>query len=127
MGRLLQKYKELNDTFNDIGKKLHKNKSLKMTKQFNMDIVKILVDAIIASGKKFNDVPKESIYLYLEKANINRTKWQGIYDTLATNFKESVPIVKKIEKNESHTHSKTELKQRQPRKSIFSEIKKITT
>ncbi len=123
MAQMLKRYRELNETLNDI----HKNKSLKMQKNNNMDIVKILVDAIIASGKKFSDVPKESIYLYLEKANINRSKWQSIYDILATNFKESVPIVKKIEKNESHTHSKTELKQRQPRKSIFSEIKKITT
>ena len=93
-------------------------------KNKNMDIVNILVDAVVASGKKFNEIPKESIFAYLDKAGIGKSKWQGIYDTLASNFKETVPIVKKIE--QSHTQSKTDLKQRQPRKSIFSEIKKIT-
>jgi hypothetical protein len=100
-------------------KEKEKNKNMK-----NMDIVNILLDAVVASGKKFGEIPKESIFTYLEKAGINRSKWQGIYDNLASNFKETVPIVKKVE--QSHTHSKTELKQRQPRKSIFSEIKKIT-
>ena len=99
-----------------VKKKEEKNK--------NMDIVNILLDAVVASGKKFGEIPKESIFAYLEKAGINRSKWQVIYDNLASNFKETVPIVKKVE--QSHTHSKTELKQRQPRKSIFSEIKKIT-
>jgi hypothetical protein len=93
-------------------------------KNKNMDIVNILVDAVVASGKKFNEIPKESIFAYLDKAGIGKSKWQSTYDTLASNFKETIPIVKKIE--QSHPQSRNELKQRQPRKSIFSEIKKIT-
>jgi hypothetical protein len=93
-------------------------------KNKNMDIINILLDAVVASGKKFGEIPKESIFAYLDKAGIGKSKWQSTYDTLASNFKETVPIVKKIE--QSHPQSRNELKQRQPRKSIFSEIKKIT-
>lgn len=103
----------------------YNNLFIEQNKNKNMDIVNILVDAVVASGKKFGEIPKESIFAYLDKANINKSKWQGIYDTLSSNFKETVPIVKKIE--QSHPQSRNELKQRQPRKSIFSEIKKITT
>jgi hypothetical protein len=97
---------------------------IEQNKNKNMDIINILVDAVVASGKKFNEIPKESIFAYLNKAGINKSKWQSTYDTLASNFKETIPIVKKIE--QSHPQSRNELKQRQPRKSIFSEIKKIT-
>ena len=102
-------------------------------KNKNMDIVKILVDAVVASGKKFGEIPKESIYAYLDKAGINKSKWQGIYDTLASNFKETKTTVKVIEDNRpksvvdyTKVSTQNDVKQRQPRKSIFSEIKKIT-
>ena len=102
-------------------------------KNKNMDIVKILVDAVVASGKKFGEIPKESIYAYLDKAGINKSKWQSIYDTLASNFKETKPTVKVVEDNRpksvvdyTKVSTQNDVKQRQPRKSIFSEIKKIT-
>lgn len=112
------------DLYTDMKKK-EKNK--------NMDIVNILVDAVVASGKKFGEIPKESILAYLDKAGINKSKWQGIYDTLASNFKEKSATVKVIEDNRpknivDYTKKSTQndVKERQPRKSIFSEIKKIT-
>ena len=108
-----------------VAKEQEKNK--------NMDIVNILVDAVVASGKKFGEIPKESIYAYLDKAGINKSKWQGIYDTLASNFKETKTTVKVIEDNRpksvvdyTKVSTQNDVKQRQPRKSIFSEIKKIT-
>ena len=109
-----------------VAKEQEKNK--------NMDIVNILVDAVVASGKKFGEIPKESIFAYLDKAGINKSKWQGIYDTLASNFKETKPTVKVVEDNRpksvvdyTKVSTQNDVKQRQPRKSIFSEIKKITT
>jgi len=105
---------------------------IEQEKQKNMDIVNILVDAVVASGKKFNEIPKESIFAYLDKAGIGKSKWQGIYDTLASNFKETKPTVKVVEDNRPKniidytTSTQNDVKQRQPRKSIFSEIKKIT-
>lgn len=116
LGQSRDLYKQMKERMNEQMTEKEKNK--------NMDIINILVDAVVASGKKFNEIPKESIFAYLDKAGIGKSKWQSTYDTLASNFKETVPIVKKIE--QSHTQSKTDLKQRQPRKSIFSEIKKIT-
>jgi hypothetical protein len=102
-------------------------------KNKNMDIVNILVDAVVASGKKFGEIPKESIFAYLDKAGINRSKWQSIYDTLASNFKETKPTVKVVEDNRpknivdyTKVSTQNDVKLRQPRKSIFSEIKKIT-
>jgi len=98
-----------------------------------MDIVNILVDAVVASGKKFSEIPKESIYAYLDKAGIGKSKWQGIYDTLASNFKETKATVKVVEDNRPKSvidytaeSKQNDVKVRQPRKSIFSEIKKIT-
>jgi hypothetical protein len=99
-------------------------------KQENMDIVKILVDAVIASGKKFNEIPKESIFSYLNKAGISKSKWDSIYNTLSMQFNETKTTVKVVEdksfKPEVRNTSTGDIKQRQPRKSIFSEIKKIT-
>ena len=100
-------------------------------KQKNMDIIKILMDAVVASGKKFSEIPKESIFVYLDKAGINKSKWQSIYDTLASNFKETKPTVKVVENQKNvvdytKLSTQNDVKQRQPRKSIFSEIKKIT-
>lgn len=98
-------------------------------KQENMDIVNILIDAVIASGKKFSEIPKESIFAYLDKAGISKSKWNDIYKTLSMQFNETKATVKVVEDKtfKPETKSSTvDVKQRQPRKSIFSEIKKIT-
>ena len=109
----------------------YKEKEIK--KQKNMDIVQILIDAVIASGKKFNEIPKESIFAYLDKAGIGKSKWQGIYDTLASNFKEKKATVNVVEDNRpksvvdfTKASTQNDVKVRQPRKSIFSVIKKLT-
>ena len=130
MARMIKKY--------DLGQSRDLYKQMKeqikeKEKNKNMDIINILVDAVVASGKKFNEIPKESIFAYLNKAGINRSKWQSIYDTLASNFKETKPTVKVVEDNRpksvvdyTKVSTQNDVKLRQPRKSIFSEIKKIT-
>lgn len=101
-------------------------------KNKNMDIVNILVDAVVASGKKFSEIPKESIYAYLDKAGIGKSKWQGIYDTLAGNFKENKTTVKVEDRTPKNivdyteNSSRNDVMKREPRKTIFSEIKKLT-
>jgi hypothetical protein len=102
-------------------------------KNKNMDIINILLDAIVASGKKFSEIPKESVYAYLEKAGINKSKWQGIYETLAGKFKENKATVKVVEDRTpkniidyTENSSRNDVMTRVPRKTIFSEIKKLT-
>ena len=94
MARMMKKYEDLANNSRDLYKEMKRNEKNK-----NMDIVNILVDAVVASGKKFGEIPKESIFAYLDKAGINRSKWQGIYDTLASNFKQTKPTVKVVEDN----------------------------
>jgi hypothetical protein len=102
-------------------------------KNKNMDIINILLDAVVASGKKFSEIPKESIFAYLDKAGINRGKWQSIYETLAGKFKENKATVKVVEDRTpknivdyTENSSRNDVMKREPRKSIFSEIKKLT-
>lgn len=102
-------------------------------KNKNMDIINILLDAVVASGKKFGEIPKESIFAYLDKAGINRSKWQDIYDTLAGKFKETKATVKSVEDRTpknivdyTENSSRNDVMTRVPRKTIFSEIKKLT-
>lgn len=102
-------------------------------KNKNMDIINILLDAVVASGKKFGEIPKESIFAYLDKAGINRSKWQDIYDTLAGKFKETKATVKAVEDRTpknivdyTENSSRNDVMTRIPRKTIFSEIKKLT-
>ena len=108
-----------------VKKKEEKNK--------NMDIINILLDAVVASGKKFSEIPKESVYAYLEKAGINKSKWQGIYETLAGKFKENKATVRVVEDRTpknivdyTENSSRNDVMTRVPRKTIFSEIKKLT-
>jgi hypothetical protein len=98
-----------------------------------MNIINILLDAVVASGKNFSEIPKQSVYSYLEKAGIDKTKWLGIYETLAGKFKESNVSVKVVEDRTpknivdyTEKSSSNDVMRREPRKSIFSEIKKIT-
>ena len=38
-----------------------------------------LVDAITASGKKFVDVSKDSIYAFLDREGVSKKSWESIY------------------------------------------------
>ena len=128
MAGMMKKYEDLANNSRDLYKEMKRNEKNK-----NMDIVNILLDAVVASGKKFGEIPKESVYAYLEKAGINRSKWQNIYETLAGNFKETKTTVKVVEDRTpknivdyTENSSRNDVMKRIPRKTIFSEIKKLT-
>jgi len=93
----------------------------------NLSIEKILAatnDAILASGKKFHDIPRESIEGFLANSGIPMDQIKKIYKIL-----KDENTVKSPSQVESAIYTPSDLhyseKVRQPRKSVFSEIKKI--
>ena len=100
-----------------------------------------LVEAVQASGKKFTEISKESIFAFLDRQGESRNTWESTYQKLNEVFNnsksksnsrsssgnagvKSVPIsmASVVDYNDT---SHNDVKVRQPRKSIFSEIKKI--
>jgi len=89
-----------------------------------------LVDAITASGKKFTDVSKDAIFSFLEREGVSKKSWESIYEELRQIYHPSSKPVKEDRKNASAVvdytdSSHNDVKTRQPRKTVFSEIKKI--
>lgn len=108
-------------------------------KQKNMkEIIDALSEAILATGKRFEEIPKGSITSYLDKVGVNKSKHEEIYQKL-TEIYNVKPKVKNITKSDvskdktpspvtkvEHPHAVTaKTKDRQPRKNVFSEITKI--
>jgi len=103
-----------------------------MTNTFNA-----LVEAVQTSGKKFNEINKNSIFGFLEKQGVPRGQWEEIYSSLGEVFNpnskgkgKKEPKYSSTKMSEEHVvdysdSSHNDVKNRQPRKSIFSEIKKI--
>jgi len=104
------------------------------------EAVNSLIDSITGSGKKFSEISKDAIYGFLKREGIPQNQWESIHEELK---KEYQP--KKI-KNENlsqgsvaykdfvgektptvnySSDAHNEVKKREPRKSIFSEITKI--
>jgi hypothetical protein len=99
-----------------------------------------LVEAVQASGKKFSEISKESILAFLERQGEPRNTWESTYQKLGEVFN---PKKKNMSSSgfggstlkEDRTHKSTvvdytdnshnDVKVRQPRKSIFGEIKKV--
>jgi hypothetical protein len=98
-----------------------------------------LVEAVQASGKKFSEISKDSILAFLERQGEPRNTWETTYQKL-----EEVFNPKKKTKNMSSSgdagttyqmqesvvvdytdNSHNDVKLRQPRKSVFGEIKKV--
>lgn len=94
-------------------------------------LIDVLVDAITGSGKEFNQIDKKSIFDYLKKSGIDQNKFESIYEELSNVYnpskkssnKERKPSVVSVVDYADSSHN--DVKLRQPRKSIFSEIKKI--
>jgi hypothetical protein len=107
-------------------------------KQKNMkEIIDALSEAILATGKRFEEIPKRSITDYLDKVGVNKSKHEEIYQKLneiynvahvkpksksdVSKDKTPSPVTKVV-----HPHAVTaKTKERQPRKNVFSEITKI--
>lgn len=99
-----------------------------------------LVEAVQASGKKFGEISKESVLAFLERQGEPRNSWESTYQKLGEVFN---PKKKNMSSSgfggstlkEDRTHkssvvdytdnSHNDVKVRQPRKSIFGEIKKV--
>ena len=94
----------------------------------NLSIDKIVAatqDAILASGKKFHDIPKEAIESFLANSGLPLDQIKKVYKILKddnSGTKKSTPVDSPIyTPSDQHYNEKV----RQPRKSVFSEIKKI--
>lgn len=102
----------------------------------NNEVINSLIREIHGSGKKFKDIPKKNIIDYISYCGIaNEKDINSIYNYILNyydekksdkldksndNFKDNSKVVM-----EDINISNNEVKQRTPRKSIFSEIKKI--
>jgi hypothetical protein len=102
--------------------------SKKITKMKNLSIDQILAhtqDAILASGKKFHELPKEAIEGFLKQMGLSMEQAKKVYKHLKGEYndtKNSTPVSTPV-----HTptvdHYTEKIKN--PRKSVFGEIKKI--
>ncbi len=98
-----------------------------------------LVEAVQVSGKKFSEISKESILAFLERQGEPRNTWESTYQKLGDVFN---PKKKSTNRSSSGNagstpyqtvetvvdytdNSHNDVKVRQPRKTIFSEIKKV--
>ncbi len=102
------------------------------------EAVNSLIDAITGSGKKFSEISKDAIYGFLKREGVPQNQWESIHEELK---KEYQPKKSKNQSNESQSYkdfvgektpvvnyssdAHNEVKKREPRKSIFSEITKI--
>jgi hypothetical protein len=102
------------------------------------EIITSLSDAITASGKPLKEL-KSPIFDYLRKNNVSETTWEGIWQKLNTLHNDSKqgslgtsgssgtqePKEDKREKVVDYSQSTSDLKVREPRKTVFGPIKKI--
>lgn len=94
-------------------------------------LISTLVDAITASGKKFNEIDKNSIFAFLENQGVSRNKWETVYQSLSNVYSNRGSSgtkgfkSKEVSVVDYEDTSHNDVKVRQPRKTIFSEIKKI--
>jgi len=90
------------------------------------EIISSLSDAVTASGKKLTEIGKEPILQYLEKVGTPKKYWNDIYEKLR-DLHEPGRHGTSGSGNASNA-AQTILpqeKQREPRKSVFGEVKKI--
>ena len=123
--------KQIKTTIQDI---------IKLTPLSTMyEIINTLMDAITASGKKFTEIPSETIFEYLKKVGIPANKHNEIYKNLGEsygiktkNYGTSGSVTmgdsqrntsKQIVDYTDTTHN--DVKKREPIKTVFSEIKKL--
>ena len=99
------------------------------------ELLNQLVDAVTASGKKFKEIDKNAIFSFLNKEGAPKNTWDSIYEKLENIFNHTPGSNGQAGKKEDRNHksavvdytdnSHNDVKVRQPRKTVFSEIKKI--
>jgi len=94
----------------------------------NLSIEKIVAatqDAILASGKKFQEIPKESIEGFLRNSGLPIDQVKKIYKRLEEEYSSRKQrVVSEVVVEETKIPEYVE-KSKNPRKSVFGEIKKI--
>jgi len=94
----------------------------------NLSIEKIIAatqDAILASGKKFQEIPKEAIEGFLSNSGLPIDQVKKIYKRLEEEYSSRKQrVVSEVVVEETKTPEYVE-KSKNPRKSVFGEIKKI--
>ncbi len=107
-------------------------------------VIDLTLDAITATGKKFSELPKDAILMFLTRNGVSTSETEAIYRKLSdicnkgmskigktmtphstTNF--DLPVYSGEGYNDySTSDANTGIKQRVPRKNLFSEITKLT-
>jgi len=85
-------------------------------------IIEQLSHAVTASGKKVAEIGKDAIFDYLKKVGVPRQKWEEMYENLKSLHEPKPP---QEAASVDYSKSIVETKHREPRKKVFSEIKKI--
>jgi len=86
------------------------------------ELLTTLSDAVTASGKSLGEIGKDPIFEYLKRSEIPKNLWEGLYEKLQHLHNTRSQPVGGVDYSET-THS--DVKHREPRKKLFSEIKKI--
>lgn len=110
-------------------------------KQMNKEeIVNSVRDAVTASGKKFNEIKKESFLNFFQKEGIPKNIWESLYSELEQMYHpkkkssyterpeamdDTVAKINEAKPVDYSSNSQNDVKQRTPRKNIFGEIAKI--
>jgi hypothetical protein len=88
------------------------------------ELLKTLSDAVTASGKSLSEIGKEPIFEFLKRNETPMSLWEGIYEKLRHIHapRSASAIGSKVDYTDN---SHNDVKHREPRKKVFSEIKKI--
>lgn len=100
----------------------------------NQEGINQLIDAITTSGKKFKEIPKETIFNFFKKIGIDKNEWNSLYSTASEYFypKSTKPTVngdtqQHFNKNiDYYSSSLNDVKKRIPKKNVIGEITKIS-
>lgn len=102
-----------------------------MTDKKINEVVSALSDAITASGRPLNEINKTSINDFLQKSRVDNAYWDYVYQKLSEIHtpKGSVDNSGKEWKDANWSDdlpsTPTTVSQKQPRKTVFGQIKKI--
>ena len=87
-----------------------------MKPELEKNIIAEAIEAVKGTGKKFNDLPKESILKYLKTHGLGTSDSLHIYEKLDQFYNKRGPVVSSLGKDKESI---------KPRKNIFGEIKRI--
>lgn len=90
------------------------------------ELLKTLSDAVTASGKSLKEIGKEPIFEYLKRSEVPKNQWESIYEKLNRIHYPNDSVVNKDSWHDTTwSNDLPDPNTKQPRKKVFSEIKKI--